>query len=155
MGASPNMNVNGRLDGCSILVVDDAVDALALFETILQHFGAAVAIADSVDGAWSQLHKTKPDVIISDICMPEKDGFEFATELRKSSSMRHRQVPMIAISALEDDTIKERCRLAGFDAHMEKPADFLQLVELVADLSRKDFTADDPVCDSTYLQTTN
>ena len=154
MGVAPNMTVNRRLDGCTILVVDDAVDALALFENILQHFGADVSVADSVDGAWSQLHKTKPDIIISDICMPDKDGFEFASELRKSGSIRHRQVPLIAISALEDETIKERCRVAGFDAHMEKPADFLQLVELVADLSRKDCRAD-TLGDSTYLQTTS
>jgi CheY-like chemotaxis protein len=107
-------------------------DTRNLTATILRRAGATVVTAESVHSATSALDKMTPDVIVSDLAMPEQDGFAFLRELQGDE--RRRDIPVVALTASTEEHAKRRIRAAGFHAHVRKPIDPLQFVRTVADL---------------------
>jgi signal transduction histidine kinase len=121
---------NVRLEGLSVLVVDDELDARSLLQEILREHGAEVSIASSAADARSALALMKPDVIISDIGMPDEDGYSFIRRLRAEGA----RMPAIALTAYAGQQDAQRAFSAGFQKHVTKPIDPVRLVSVVANL---------------------
>ncbi|MEO8901031.1 MAG: ATP-binding protein, partial [Polyangiaceae bacterium] len=121
---------NVRLDGLSVLVVDDELDARLLVQAILSQHGAEVTVAQSAAEARSALALTKPDVIVSDIGMPDEDGYSFIRKVRAGGA----RMPAIALTAYASQQDAQRAFVAGFQKHVAKPVDPGRLVSVVANL---------------------
>ncbi len=121
-----------KLAGMRVLVVDNEPDALALVSRVLEDAGAEVATASSAAEAVSCLIDLTPDVLISDIGMPQGDGFELIRHVRALENPAQRTVPAIALTGFAMPEDRRRALLAGFQAHVPKPVDAQTLVEVVA-----------------------
>jgi len=118
------------LYGLKVLVVDDNEDARELAATTLRHAGAHVVTADSSRAAMESLQSVVPDVVLSDIAMPNGTGYDLARHIR--SAPRTAKVPAIALTAYARPEDRERALEAGFDTHIGKPVDPVALVRSVA-----------------------
>jgi CheY-like chemotaxis protein len=121
------------LDGVNVLVVDDEPDALRLMERILTGCDALVRAVSSVDAALRAVGEDRPDVLISDIGMPEKDGYDLIREIR-GRNYSARDLPAVALTAFARSEDRRRAMLAGFQVHLAKPVDPEELVAVVASL---------------------
>jgi CheY-like chemotaxis protein len=124
------------LRGVRVLFVDDNEDARSLVLTALQAAGAEVEVAASArDGL--QLFDTAPfDVVVSDIGMPDVDGYDFVRELR--GRRRAASVPVIALTAYAGIDDARRAVAAGFQRHIAKPIDPADLVAIVRSVIEPD-----------------
>jgi signal transduction histidine kinase len=127
---------NARLDGLSILAVDDQADTLAVIHRVLTRAGAEVRTALSVADALAMLRGWEPGCIISDIGMPGRDGYSFIRELRDMPPPL-RTVPVIALTAFARDSDRALALEAGFTDHLAKPVDTVALLQKVAMLARR------------------
>ena len=125
---------NARLDGMSILAVDDQADTLAVIHRVLTRAGAEVRTALSVADALAMLRGWEPACIISDIGMPGRDGYSFIRELRDMPPPL-RAVPVIALTAFARDSDRALALEAGFTDHLSKPVDTVALLQKVAALT--------------------
>jgi PAS domain S-box-containing protein len=119
-----------RLDGLRVLVVDDEPDARSLVQQILKQHGAEVHVAESAAQARAALSTSKPDVIVSDIGMPDEDGYAFIRQVRADGS----RTPAIALTAYASQQDAQRAFVAGFQKHVTKPVEPARLVSVVANL---------------------
>jgi CheY-like chemotaxis protein/nitrogen-specific signal transduction histidine kinase len=115
------------LKGVRVLAVDDEADSLALICEILGEAGAEVQSARSVSEALTRLGEAKPDVLVTDIAMPDQDGFSLLQRARESG---HR-VPAVAVTAYSSADDRVRVLAAGFAAHLPKPVDAQELRLLI------------------------
>jgi len=122
------------LRGVRVLLVDDDVDSRELVAELLQQRAAEVVAAGSVSDAIERIRDSRPHVIISDIGMPKEDGYVLATRLRTMGEAGS-DIPAIALTAYVGEKDGERALAAGFDAHLGKPVDPAELVDMVARLS--------------------
>jgi PAS domain S-box-containing protein len=123
-----------RLDGLSVLVVDDEEDARSIVEQVLSDQGATVTAAGSADEALRAFEATRPDVIVSDIGMPEMDGYALIRRVRSLPLSRGGRTPALALTAYAQKTDAQRAFAAGFQMHVPKPVEPAHLVTLVANL---------------------
>jgi signal transduction histidine kinase len=107
------------LQGVSVLVVEDDADTRQYLCFALQRAGALCRAARSVDEALRALQSDSPDVIISDIAMPEKSGYDLARAVRESGS----RVPLLAITASGVIADRDRALSSGFDEYLRKPVE--------------------------------
>jgi signal transduction histidine kinase/ActR/RegA family two-component response regulator len=124
-----------RLDGISVLAVDDERDAGLAIKALLEGFGAEVRVANSADQALLMLDGWTPDVIVSDIGMPGKDGIELMREIRKTDAALGREIPALALTAYGRVDDKIKIIEAGFQAHVIKPVDASELAAVIASLA--------------------
>jgi CheY-like chemotaxis protein len=125
------------LKGLRVLVVDDQEDARNLLKEVLEKAEASVTCCPDASQALTVLADATWSVLLSDLGMPGHDGFALIQRVRQRGSTEGGDVPAIAITAyarMEDRNIALR---AGFDAHLAKPIDPVELVELVAALARR------------------
>jgi PAS domain S-box-containing protein len=122
-----------RLDGVRILIVDDDGDTCAVMSRILVETGALVTTAESVDDALSELEKFTPHVLVSDIGMPERDGYDLIREVR-ARGLSYQTLPAIALTALAGPKDRRRALLAGYQVHVAKPVDAGELTAAIAAL---------------------
>lgn len=115
------------LSRLSILVVEDDPDARELMQAVLEQHGAKVSAADSVARAMELLEGFRPDLIISDIAMPDEDGIAFVKKLRLRSAEAGGKTPAIAVSAFVATSDRLRALAAGFTHYLHKPVDFQKL----------------------------
>ena len=127
-----------RLNGIRVLYVDDNADARELVEGILVARGARVSTYDSKDAALLSLERNRPDVLISDIEMPDGDGFELIQALRLREEDDGARIPAIALTGKTNTEDRIRMLSAGFQIHVPKPIDSAELIAAVASLSRKE-----------------
>ncbi len=123
------------LEGVRVLLVEDDPDTRELVERILVERKAVVATAPSADAALEHLASLHPDVLISDISMPDKDGYALIREVR--CSPLHRDLPAVALTAFARPGDRARALEAGFDRHVTKPVDMGELCATVASLLRE------------------
>jgi signal transduction histidine kinase len=123
-----------RLEGLRVLVVDDEEDARALLEVVLSEHGADVCCVPCAEHALRQIEQFRPHVILSDIGMPELDGYWLIHSIRNLSSAAGGKTPAIALTAYTRPEDRERVLKAGFQAHLPKPIDTDRLVSVVASL---------------------
>ena len=119
------------LKGVRALVVEDDPDSLDLLRTVLQRAGASVTATPS---AWEALEASAHaafDVVVSDIGMPEMNGYAFIKLLRAQSPS---PIPAIALTAYANDSEADQARRAGYERHIAKPADYRQVVDSVRDV---------------------
>jgi PAS domain S-box-containing protein len=121
-----------RLTGLSVVVVDDAADALALMATILTAAGATVHTASSAKDAERMVAAIRPDVLVSDIEMPGADGYALIRALRALPPDEGGATPAIAVTAYGGVADRVRTISSGFDNHLPKPIDPAELVAVVA-----------------------
>jgi CheY-like chemotaxis protein len=104
----------------SILIVEDSPDNMKLFRTLLELKGHAVTGMVSGDGLQTVLDSTKPDLVLMDIQLPGRDGYQLLDEIR-GSGHRLRRVVALTAHAMSGD--QERALAAGFDGYITKPID--------------------------------
>jgi PAS domain S-box-containing protein len=129
---APDGPAPAPLAGLRLLVVDDEEDTRDMLVMTLVGAGAEVAAASSVDEALDIFGHMLPHVVLSDIAMPDKDGFKLVEVVRFMGA----RMPVIAVTAYAAARDRQRTRDAGFDAHLAKPIDPAELVETVARLAR-------------------
>lgn len=116
----------------TVLVVDDVPDVTEMIELLLKHAGYSVATADSAKDALRLARRNRYDLVISDIGMPEMNGYEFATALRELAA--YNQTPLIAVTGYSEYDDRGRAVQAGFNVHLTKPIEPLQLLTLMREL---------------------
>jgi signal transduction histidine kinase/ActR/RegA family two-component response regulator len=123
------------LEGLSILVVDDELEARTVIAEILRHGGASVTITDSAPSALRQLQAQGAhfDIVVTDIGMPLEDGYSLVRKLR--SSQAGKRMLAIAVTGYASRSDVAAAMDAGFDLHVPKPVDFDSFVPLVKRLS--------------------
>ena len=121
--------------GCSVLVVDDELDAREHVVESLQDAGATVDKTESVSRALRELDAHRPAILVSDIGMPYEDGYALARKIRALPAERGGQIPALALTAYAAAADAQRAFDAGFQRHVAKPVDPLELVEIVAELA--------------------
>ena len=118
--------------GKSALVVDDVADVTEMLAVLLSHAGYDVVTAASARAALDAARQRQFDVVISDIGMPEMNGYQLAREMRVLPG--YETVPMVAVTGYSMFDDKERSINAGFNAHMTKPIDPRALLDLIEQL---------------------
>jgi CheY-like chemotaxis protein len=118
-----------------VLVVDDEPDARALVQSVLEDGGAIVTVAKSAAEGLAAIASGLPDVIVSDIGMPEADGYEFVRRLRQLPREKGGRIPAVALTAYARAEDRRKALLAGFQNHAAKPVDPQELVVVVANLA--------------------
>ena len=124
-----------ELDGISVLVVDDDADSRDYIARILKQSGANVAIAASADEAFDIVKHRRPDVIVSDVGMPDKDGYDFIREVRSLPQSAGGATPAIALTAFARSEDRTRAMLAGYQVHVSKPIEAPELIATVGSLT--------------------
>jgi CheY-like chemotaxis protein len=115
-----------------ILAVDDTRAAAFTLAKLLEKMGQRVWTAADGDAALQIARTERPEVIISDIAMPNMDGYELARQLRQEPGFE--RVVLVALTGFGQESDRERAREAGFDHHLIKPVDVAALQELLAAL---------------------
>jgi len=123
-----------NLAGIRVLVVDDNIDSLDVFATVLRQFGAAVGTARSARDALTTIATVHADVIVSDLAMPHEDGLWLLGQLRQLPHAQRGSVPAIAVTADRHHYDEKQARDAGFDAFLTKPVDPFELASAIAKL---------------------
>ncbi|MEA5448774.1 PAS domain S-box protein [Leptolyngbya sp. CCNP1308] len=124
------INLTGRL----ALVVDDDRDSLHLLSALLKDYGMEVLTAESAAVGLHLIEQHHPDVLISDIGMPEQDGITLMQILRQRPAAAGGLTPAIALTAYVDAQTRDRAIAAGFQRHLSKPLDVEQLGLALAEL---------------------
>ena len=124
--------IEHRLDAMRVLVVEDDEDTREIVRRTLEGAGASVEVAASANDARREMLADAPDVLISDIRMPEEDGYSLIQSLRRAGI----ETPAIALTAYARHGDADEARAAGFQMHLAKPVDATQLVDAVATVVR-------------------
>lgn len=122
------------LTGRRVLVVDDDPHAREVLEAALSMHGAQVRVADSVAAAMRAFRAEAPDAIVSDIGMPEQDGYDLIRQVRAMPAALGGAVPAVALSALSRAADRDRSVRAGFQLHVAKPISVDDVVAAVRSL---------------------
>jgi signal transduction histidine kinase/CheY-like chemotaxis protein len=120
------------------LVVDDDADARELLEFMLQRSGMKVRLASSAAEALAMLRDFEPNVIVSDIGMPDGDGYSLIRDIRTHPHEGKRNIPAIALTAFARTEDRTRALVEGFNVHMAKPVEPLELIAAVVRLTGND-----------------
>jgi hypothetical protein len=122
------------LSGIKVLVVDDDADSRDFVAFILEQDGACVFTVSSAFEALETLPQVKPDVLVSDISMPEMDGYMLIHQVRTWTPEKGGQIPAIALTAFARNNDQHKALKAGFQMHLSKPLNPEELVAAIAKL---------------------
>ncbi|MGB3205216.1 MAG: PAS domain S-box protein [Crinalium sp.] len=122
------------LSDLHILIVDDEPDARELLIAILQDYGAEVTAANSATEAFELLQKLQPNVLISDIGMPNEDGYALIRKIRSLHPEQGGKIPAIALTAYARSEDRNQAILAGFQLHIPKPINPAELAIMISNL---------------------
>jgi PAS domain S-box-containing protein len=127
------------LSGIRALVIDDEEDARELVKASLEQFGAEVVGATSASEGFSQLTSGEEafDVIVTDLGMPEEDGYSLLRRMREWERKRGLQTPAIALTAYGQTEDRIRALMAGFQTHITKPVEPVELAIVIANLIKQ------------------
>jgi PAS domain S-box-containing protein len=123
-----------RLDGLRVLVVDDEADARRLLTKVLGEAGASVTAVGSVAEALAVVAAASPHVLLSDIAMPDEDGYDLIRQVRAAGHSA-KELPAVALTAFAHKDDRLRVLLAGFQVHVPKPIDPHELIAVIATLA--------------------
>jgi CheY-like chemotaxis protein len=124
------------LRGLDVLVVDDEADARELINRILSDCHASVRMASSAEQALASIRDKIPQVIVSDLGMPDVDGFELMARIRALGT-EYARLPAVALTAFARSEDRLRALEAGFRAHISKPVEPSELIATVASMAGK------------------
>jgi len=147
-GAAERGTAGGRgqpdralLAGVRVLVVEDEADSREILAAVLRESGAEVTVADSALVALGVVERSPPHVLVSDIGMPDMDGFDLIRALRRRAPDEVGRIPAIALTAYAEGDSRKKVLDAGFDEHLSKPADPQDLIAAVARRAGRDSAA--------------
>ncbi|TAK06082.1 MAG: response regulator, partial [Candidatus Manganitrophaceae bacterium] len=126
------------LGGLRILVVDDEADARDLVATVLRQCRADVSAVSSAREAMRVFEEGPPDVLISDIAMPEEDGYVLIRKIRALAAERGGETPAVALTAYARSEDRQKILSSGFQVHLSKPVEPAQLVASVAKVAGRE-----------------
>lgn len=129
---------NLKLSGIRVLIVDDEADAREVLEVILSQFGAEINVATSASQALEMLEAWRPDAIVSDVGMPNEDGYTLIQKVRALEPERGGLTPAIALTGYGRPEDRLQLLAAGYQVHLSKPVELIQLVDSIADLTSRD-----------------
>ena len=129
------LNESHRLDEVRVLLVEDNTETLDMLKVIFEESGAEVIAATSVDEALDALDRFGPNVLVSDITMPDRDGYDLVREVRSRAPERGGKIPAVALTAYVRAEDRVRVLSAGFQMHVAKPIDPNDLIAAVASLT--------------------
>ncbi|HEY4016433.1 MAG TPA: response regulator [Polyangiaceae bacterium] len=132
-----DVGASARLAGLRVLLVDDDPDALELLSTMLARHGAEALRAASVTKALEAVLEHRPDVLVSDVAMPGRDGLDLIRSLRLLSEECGGRTPALVVTAFASPRDRARALAAGFDMYASKPVDLEELVLSIASLARR------------------
>jgi CheY-like chemotaxis protein len=124
-----------ELSGIRVLAVDDEPDARDLIGAVLEQAGAVVETAPSAALGFEAFKRFRPDVLVSDIGMPDEDGFTFMRRIRALSSAEGGKVPSLALTAFASEEDRGKAIGAGYTTHLGKPVSPDALATAVANLA--------------------
>ncbi|HEX8324984.1 MAG TPA: ATP-binding protein [Tepidisphaeraceae bacterium] len=125
------------LEGVRVMVVDDDADASYLVRRILENCKATVSVFHSGQACLDAMAEGRPDVLISDIGMPDMDGYAFIKALRSRPPESGGRVKAIALTAHARSADRRRAMLSGFDVHISRPVEPSELEAVVARLAQR------------------
>jgi len=124
------------LEGLRVLLVDDDKDSRRMLKTALGAYGAELKACSSTTEALETLKEWRPDVIVSDIGMPDEDGYDLIHKVRDLPAEGGGTIPALALTGYASLEDKKRSLDAGYQTHMSKPVEIAKLVASVANLCR-------------------
>jgi signal transduction histidine kinase/CHASE1-domain containing sensor protein/ActR/RegA family two-component response regulator len=127
------------LSGLNVLLVDDDSDTLKLMETALKRRQANVTAVSSAGEAIQAITKRRPDVLVSDIAMPDEDGYGLIEKVRLLENGESQKIPAVAITAYAKEEDRKRALSAGFQIYLAKPVELTELISVVARAAKRDF----------------
>lgn len=127
------------LSGLNVLLVDDDFDTLQLMATALTKRQANVTAVSSAHEAIRAITLNRPDVLVSDIAMPDEDGYGLIEKVRRLENGESQKIPAVAITAYAKEEDRERALSSGFQIYLAKPVELTELVSVVARAARRDF----------------
>jgi signal transduction histidine kinase/CHASE1-domain containing sensor protein/CheY-like chemotaxis protein len=127
------------LSGLNVLLVDDDEDTLTLMATALKRRRANVTAVSSAGEAIQEITRKRPDVLVSDIAMPDEDGYGLIKKIRSLETGASENLPAVAITAYAKEEDRERALSAGFQIYLAKPVELTELISVVARAARRDF----------------
>jgi signal transduction histidine kinase/ActR/RegA family two-component response regulator len=122
------------LEGLRVLLVDDEPEAREIISTVIARTGAEIKACRSAQEALSTLSEWKPDVVLSDIAMPDEDGYSFIKRVRSLPREQGGETPAAALTAYARDEDRQRALAAGYQMHIAKPVSASHLVTMIARL---------------------
>lgn len=129
-----------RLNDLHVLLVDDDADTLELIGAALRQQDARVTAVSSARLALEVITRSAPDVLVSDIAMPDEDGYELLARIRALHNEAGSQIPAVAITAYARDEDRARALSCGFASYLAKPVELSELIEAVANAARREQT---------------
>jgi len=123
------------LDGLRIMIVDDEAETRDLLTAMLKRRGAEVKACSSASEALGEIEQWRPVVLVSDIGMPDEDGYELIRKLRALGPERGGNIPAVALTAYARGADRMRALSAGFQMHLSKPIDAAELIVVIASLA--------------------
>jgi signal transduction histidine kinase/ActR/RegA family two-component response regulator len=136
-GGATAVMAAGDLTGVHVLAVDDDADAVTLVAEVLQAAGARVSISSSADQAMRVLDTDPPQVLVTDLGMPHVDGFQLIQQVRAHRNPLVRRIPAAALTAYARSDDRVKALRAGFQIHLAKPIDPVELAATVAALAKR------------------
>jgi CheY-like chemotaxis protein len=124
------------LAGVSVLLVEDDDDTRRMLAAALQNFGASVVAVGSANAALDALRNGAPNVVVSDIAMPDEDGYTLMMKIRSGAVERAQNVPAVALTAYARAEDRERILASGFGFHLTKPVDPVAMVRVIRQAAR-------------------
>ncbi|MBD2199893.1 MULTISPECIES: hybrid sensor histidine kinase/response regulator [Calothrix] len=125
------------LEGIKVLIVDDDVDTREFLAFLLEQHGAKITSAASAEEALKAIAQSIPDLLLSDLGMPDVDGYALIRKIRSLPSDRGGEIPAIALTAYAAETTQQQVFAAGFQLHIAKPADPAKLVAAIAAIVKR------------------
>ena len=125
-----------RLSEVDVLIVDDEPDGRGLIARILEGRGARTTCATSASEALQFLRERQFDILLSDIGMPDMDGYELMRQVRALDTSRASPIPAIAVTAYARGEDRQRSLLAGYQMHLSKPIEARELIAAISSLLR-------------------
>jgi len=132
----PPESATASLKGLKVMLVEDEFDTREMVAVGLEQSGATVLLAASGREALRVLARQTPDVLISDIGMPEMDGYELLEKIRSEYPPNMRSIPAVALTAFATEQERERSFKAGYQVHLAKPVTISELVRTVASIAK-------------------
>jgi CheY-like chemotaxis protein len=122
------------LTGMRVLIVDDEPDARELIAVMLNQYGAETMTLTSAKEVLTTLESFQPNILVSDIGMPDVDGYSLMRQIRALPATKGGQIPAIALTAYAGEINHQQAITAGFQRHLSKPVDFDILVRAIVEL---------------------
>jgi CheY-like chemotaxis protein len=140
--SQPRESLNGEkklpsLKGLRVLVVDDEPDSCELLTILLTHYGAEVTTAGSLRAAVKAFTEGSPDILVSDIKLPDGDGYALIHQIRGIEANRPEKVPALALTSYTQPEDRDLAIAAGFQMYVTKPVEPQDLVTAIATLARR------------------